>query len=468
MAISKQLVEMMGGEIGVKSEPGVGSTFWFTVCLEKRPESEEADPAANVTLHGLRVLVTDDNLNNRKILHKQLTSWGMEDGMAEDATKALERLRAAAENGEPYELAILDMQMPDMDGVELARTIKDDPTIASTRLMLLSSTGVDIGEERRRAGVETVLTKPVRQSQLYDALATMVGAGAERFAGWTREDVAPASRATAVVETPPFRGHVLLAEDNLVNQRVAMKMLERLGYRVDVAQDGNEAVEAALSHVPYAAVLMDVQMPEMDGYEATKEIRRHEGSERHTPIIAMTANALEGDREKALAAGMDDYISKPVKPEELEAVLVRWVRRDGAPDATGGASGDGPVSQYTTEDEIEAPLDPEVLAGLRELGGAEMVAELAEMFYKDASSHLASLREAIEGDDSQLVHRSAHTLKGSSGNMGAKRMAALCAELESVSASGDLARAPELLERLEEEFGRVRPTLEALLARSQD
>jgi two-component system, sensor histidine kinase and response regulator len=265
--------------------------------------------------------------------------------------------------------------------------------------------------------------------------------------------------------------HVLVAEDNAVNQKAATRMLERLGYRVDLVTTGIKALEA-LSHTTYAAVLMDVQMPEMDGYEATAEIRRHEEREgRRTPIIAMTANAMQGDREKALEAGMDDYVSKPVKPEELDAVLERWIPQPdaeasapkeqtdsaAAPEGGGGGGGGG----------MTDPLDQSVLAGLRELGDQELLAELAELFLEDVPPQLEVLREAIEGGDAPSVERVGHTLKGSCGNMGALRMGTLCAELEEIGHSGELERAPVLFERLEAEFGRVRPALEAEMEGSQ-
>jgi CheY-like chemotaxis protein/HPt (histidine-containing phosphotransfer) domain-containing protein len=252
-----------------------------------------------------------------------------------------------------------------------------------------------------------------------------------------------------------------------VNQKVAVKMLERLGYRADVAASGLEALEA-LSRIPYGAVLMDVQMPGMDGHEATAEIRRREreaaGGGHGTPIIAMTANAMQGDREKALAAGMDDYVPKPVKPEELEAALERWIpqQEEGAPGGTAQAEG-GPVTPEGTEH----PLDRAAMDGLLGLGGPELLSELAETFSGDTRSALSGLREAAMASDARSVERIAHCLKGSSGSMGAQRMSAICAELQDAGASGDLPKVPGLLERLAEEFGRVRAALEDELARSR-
>jgi HPt (histidine-containing phosphotransfer) domain-containing protein len=211
---------------------------------------------------------------------------------------------------------------------------------------------------------------------------------------------------------------------------------------------------------------MDVQMPEMDGYEATAAIREREGAARHTPIIAMTANAMQGDRERALTAGMDDYVPKPVKPEELAEILRRWVPQEApepgtSPVAPGYGASAPDSAPDKAENRIEDPLDPDVLAGLRELGDPDLLSELTEMFFDDASSRLATLHEAVEGDDAQSLEHVAHALKGSSGSMGATRMAAICTELQDAGASGDLSRAPALLEQLEDEFGRVRPALEA-------
>jgi two-component system sensor histidine kinase/response regulator len=459
LAISKQLVELMGGEIGVESESGVGSTFWFEVPFAKGSEGARSAPTRRAELRDLRVLVVDDNETNRKILHHQVTSWGMSSGMSANGQQAMEMLRRAAGSGEPYDLAILDMQMPGMDGMQLARTIKAEPELANTRLIMLTSLGRRLdAKETHRVGIDAYLTKPVRQSRLYDAIATVMSAPEDDMPKNTQ----PATSHGRKKETISSGARILIAEDNPVNQKVAVRMLERLSYQADVAADGLEAVEA-LSRVPYAVVLMDVQMPEMDGYAATAEIRRREeGTERRTPIIAMTANAMEGDQEKAREAGMDDYVSKPVKPEELDEVLKRWIPREGAIDAASVAS-DG--SADPTEN--ETPVDQAVLENLRELGGSEMVSELVEMFFEDASSSLSALREAVEGGDVHSVERIAHTLKGSSGNMGAKRMAGLWSELEEVGASGDLSGVPELLEQLEEEFGRVRPVLEAEVTRGQ-
>lgn len=475
LAISRQLVELMGGEIGMTSEPGVGSVFFFALPLQKQPEGARPAPKPLADLLNLRALIVDDNATNRRILHKQFTSWGIKNGSAEDGPRGLEMLREAAEAGEPYQVAVLDMQMPRMDGMQLALKIKSDPLIAPARLVLLTSMGQrGDSEEARRVGIDAYLTKPARQSELYEAIATVMGMPVQIAAKEEEPEFVTRHflREKRAISSAPL----LVAEDNPVNQKVAVRMLENLGYRVDVAPDGLEALEA-LSRVSYAAVLMDVQMPEMDGYEATAEIRRREGESaldgdaRRTPIIAMTANAMQGDRENALAAGMDDYVSKPVKSEELDEVVKRWVRR-GLPeeppaDESETASSNGSTLQKMPETPLDAKPDTEedildlsVIESLRELGGSELVVELVEIFLDDLPPRIAALREALEEGDAEAVARCAHTLRGSCANMGALRMNQLASELEGAGGSGDLSKVLPLLEQLEEETEHVRVALE--------
>jgi two-component system, sensor histidine kinase and response regulator len=470
LVISKQLVEMMGGEIGVESEPGKGSIFSFTARLQRQPGRAQTTFTPREDLRNLRILIVDDNETNRKILHGQVISWGMKNGQAEGGSKALEMLRAAERRGESYDLAILDLHMPGMDGIELAHSIKEDPSLAATKLILLTSMGLrGEAEQARRVGFAAYLTKPVRQSRLYDAIVTVVGTPAEASPAPSTADTPFADRRRSVQASSlarQQRARVLVAEDNQVNQRVAVRMLERLGYQADVAANGLEATEA-LSRIPYSAVLMDVQMPEMDGYSATRQIRRRESESngRRTPIIAMTANAMQGDREKALDAGMDDYVPKPVQREELAAVLERWVHNSDEDGSTAVEAGEDSNGGGTRGD----PLDRDVLANLRDLqevGEPDLLKELTELFLADVPLQIAVLRKVVEAGDIPSVERIAHTLRGSCGNMGARTMEALCAELEETARSGDLRAAQELISSLEEEFGRARLALEEEVSRN--
>jgi signal transduction histidine kinase/DNA-binding response OmpR family regulator/HPt (histidine-containing phosphotransfer) domain-containing protein len=455
LTISRQLVELMGGEMSVESEPGLGSTFSFQVPIEKQPEGSRPAEEPLSDLAGLRVLIVDDNATNRRVLAKQVAPWATSTRSAEDGPEALRALRAAAQAGEPFDAAVLDMQMPGMDGLELARRIKGDPKISAVRLILLTSTGQrGDGDEAQRLGIEGYLTKPVRQRELRDALATVMGRVEDR------KDVPLVTRNTLREAKVRDRAPVLVAEDNPVNQKVAVRMLESLGYQPDVAANGVEAL-AALARREYAAVLMDVQMPGMDGYEATTAVRDREGAARRTPVIAMTANAIEGEREKALASGMDDYISKPVRVEELDAVLARWVARAEEPEVLAGASEASVRDEFPVTEPDVPVLDGSVIDGLRSLGGEEgIVAELVGMFLEDTPPRLASLREAMQRGDARDVEDFAHALKGSASNMGAALLAEVCARLEAAGISGELADAKDLLPRAEAEFDRVRPVLE--------
>ncbi len=465
LAISKQLVEMMDGEISVESESGVGSTFSFVVPLEKQWGERRPPPTPRDNLRGLRILIVDDNETNRRILYKQLSSWRMTSVLAQSGSQALETLRTTTSENEPYDLAILDMQMPEMDGLQLARAIKEDPAISSTRLVLLTSMGRrGDGEEVRGTGIEAYLTKPVRQAQLYDMLSTVLGS--EEAEAESSGDNRPLVTAHTLKEAEGrTRARLLLAEDNEVNQKVAVRTLEKLGYRVDLADNGEEAVEA-VSRTDYAAIVMDVQMPEMDGYEATAEIRRREeeGGDKRIPIIAMTANALQGDREKALEAGMDDYIAKPVKAGDLGEVLERWISEKSEP--TTPETGD---SNMHAED--EDGLDPTILESLRELqepGEPDILSELTGLFLKDAAEQIETLRKAAEAKDAPFVYRVSHTLKGSSGTIGARGMSRVCQQLEETGKSGDMNGAGGLLDRLETEFYRTRSTFEEYKLVSQE
>jgi signal transduction histidine kinase/DNA-binding response OmpR family regulator len=334
LSISKQLVELMGGKMGVESKVGEGSRFWFSLPLPVDLTPPDTAPI-NMDMTGVRVLSVDDNPTNLFVLHEQLNSWGLRNDSSSSAEDALNLLRAAQSVGDPYQIAILDRQMPTMDGEELARTIKADAELKNTVLVLLSSIGVRGDAARmKEAGFSAYLTKPARESQLLNTLVTVWGnrKGVPSAQFVTRHSVAdgPATIFPAEPTGPIFRARVLIVEDNAVNQMVAARLLEKLGCRVDVAANGREAVEmVGLLH--YDAIFMDCQMPEMDGFEATQEIRRREGSSIHLPIIAMTANAMRGDRERCLDAGMDDYVSKPMRKEDLTEALKRHIPKNVKP-----------------------------------------------------------------------------------------------------------------------------------------
>ena len=326
LAICKQLVDLMGGAIHVESAVARGSQFWFTLplSLSPQPAVEEAEETAD--LAGLRVLIVDDNEVNRRVVHEQISGWHMRNGSYATAEEALDAIRAAKESGDPYHFVLADFQMPGMDGATLAAAIRMDPEIRDVVIVLLTSIG-DWREVRALEGacVDACLVKPIRQSQLFNMLAN---AWAKRQ---RRNPRPPRPAATASVAAK-FAGptlHVLVAEDNVVNQKVAVRMLERLGIRADVAANGREAVEMQRL-VHYDVIFMDCQMPEMTGYEAAAAIRLMEGAERQIAIVAMTAEALDGCRERCLEAGMDDFITKPVKMETLVDALKKWVAAETA------------------------------------------------------------------------------------------------------------------------------------------
>ena len=348
LAICKELVTLMGGEIGVRSRPGEGSAFWFKVPLPLDQEPVAA-PVSDVELRGIRVLVVDDDATNRRVLHEQLTAWGMRPEDCASGIDALAAMRQAASQGAPFGLAVLDHQMPGMDGETLGRLIKQAPELQDTVLVMLTSLGQRGDAARlKQAGFAAYLTKPAKQSLLFDALA---GAWAARQAGGkaplvTRHSVQEAATAARGdgAGAPLFHARVLLVEDNAVNQKVATRMLERLGCRVDKAGNGKEAVEM-VETLPYDLIFMDCHMPEMDGYDATREIRRRENGRQRRIIVAMTANALKGDREKCLAAGMDDYVSKPILKDALISTLGRYAAKTRVTETAGVAAETEPMKR---------------------------------------------------------------------------------------------------------------------------
>ena len=448
LAISRQLVALMGGEIALDSHPGRGSTFAVTVRLSKQP-ADRTSPPPRRNLTGLRVLIVDDNATNRTILEHQTASWGMPNATAENGRQALEMLRGAQAGGDPYQVVLVDMEMPEMDGLQLAERIRSEPALAAVRLVLLTSSGVrGSAESARQAGLSAYLTKPVRQTQLYDCLTSVMTEAAETGRIITRH--------TITEDRSRQRPRLLVADDNPVNQKVAVAMLARIGYRTDAVSNGAEAVEAH-SLMRYGAILMDCQMPEMDGFEATTEIRRREGSSSHVPIIALTAAAMKADRERCLEVGMDDYIAKPARLEHLAAVLARWVDQTPAESPPEAA----PIPEETSELDV---LDGPQIDELRDvMGGDEPdpYVGLADLFLEQLDLGLATLRRTAERGDAASLAREAHGLKGAAGNVGAPALRALFLEIEGIGKAGKIP-GREVLAQLNIQGERYRGAVAAL------
>jgi len=326
LAISSQLVELMGGQIGVKSEPHGGSTFWFTAKFGKQPAAEALSLDAHSRLKGVRILVVDPNLVSAHIVCDHLVAWGMRYQAVASSTEAIEALKGALAEGDPYETVLIDLQPSKIEGLALGRALKADPQFARVRLLGMYSVGCRPDEGRLiAAGFKTALVKPIRQSQLFNSLNVLLASTRTDGPALARKHSPTAHEITSRVP-PQIRAalKLLLVEDDPVNQQVALRMIQRLGFQAHMVSNGHQALEE-LARASYDIILMDCQMPQMDGYAATHEIRRREGSARHTTIVGLTAHALNGDREECLMSGMDDYVSKPVSLEELAAILEKWI-----------------------------------------------------------------------------------------------------------------------------------------------
>jgi two-component system, sensor histidine kinase and response regulator len=431
LALCKELVTGMGGEIGLESSPGTGSTFWFTA---KFAPTESLAPAVTIKgdLRDVRVLLVDDNATSRKILHYQVSSWGMRASEASSGPHSLTVLRRGAAGGDPFAVVILDTHMQERTGLQIMELIRADPAIAGAKIVLLTSLEPTEVDEAVRGEVDAFITKPVKQSQLFETLCAVTAITAE-----TPETSSSDPQPEPLVATQRLR--ILLVEDNEVNQRVALYQLRMLDHHVDVAANGIEALKL-FDKDQYDAVLMDIHMPEMDGYTATAEMRRREGQGKHTPIIAMTANALPEDREKCLAAGMDDHLAKPVQAHALRLVLER------------SAAGIKPAKIESLPPAID--LQPLINAGM-----GDIVPQLIEIFLQTAPRDIEKAAAALRNSDATDLENAAHKLKGSSSNLGAARLRDLCQRLEKLGRDGPLQDAPELVAAVEAEFGRVRTEL---------
>ncbi|WP_426211637.1 response regulator [Massilia sp. TWP1-3-3] len=470
LAISRQLVELMGGTIGVDNAPTQGSIFWFTVSFDKRRVESDEPGTSLKAIEGLRVLIVDEQQDSREVLEKQLTGWQVASDSALSALDAVERLVAAATAGKPYDVAIIDMDLQRTSGLSLASVIKGLPVTSATRILLVSDNRLAADPvQRREAGVAYQLIKPARAGDLFECIMT-------RPRGKRLEAPVAVDSGAAPRHNAPDAGsglkparvrRVLLAEDNPVNVEVAKAMLDSLGLAVHCARNGEEALQAARAG-GYDIVLMDCQMPVMDGFAATAEIRRHEqaaGRARTLPIIAITANALQGDREACLAAGMDDYLSKPFSQQQLAAVIGRWIGM--------------PIAASVHHDDEMPVLPPEVraviqrdvinrhaLANIRALSrerGDALVQKVIAAYVDDTPAHLQTLRRAIAGQDAGSVRKVAHSLKSSSANVGAETLAQMCKEMETLGRADTTEGAAVILINMEQEFQAVRHSLSAIL-----
>jgi CheY-like chemotaxis protein/HPt (histidine-containing phosphotransfer) domain-containing protein len=435
---------------------GRGSKFWFTVRFDATAGPGRLPPARSTDVAGLPVLVVDDNSTNRECLGQTLQAWGVRTALASNGAEALEAMRAKSQSAEPFALAIVDYHMPEMDGLELATAIAADPAISPCRLVMLTSGWNEDRAMASVAGIDAFLAKPVPQSALHDCVAAT---GAFAAAG---SSAGPSNRSKPAPATAGASLRILVVEDNLVNQQVAGRLLERLGHHVDIATNGQEAIKA-MTRTRYGAVFMDCHMPVMDGYEATRAIRTLEGPERHTPIVAMTGSAIVGDRDRCLDAGMDDYLAKPVRLADLASILGQWTEGSGVTRPDGGS----PQSPAPTAP-VEASdiLDSEIVAGLHELD-AEGVAGVVETYLADSGTRLGAIRRGVREADRALMAESCHSLQGSSANLGASTLADLCRQLKLAADSNDLATASETLRQLEAEFDRVAPALTAMFPKGR-
>jgi PAS domain S-box-containing protein len=450
LAISRQLAEKMGGEIGVESALGKGSEFWFTAVLDQRDKGIKINTGPLAELIGVKALIVDDNATNREILSRRLHSWGMRPAEAEAGPRAIQILSKALDEGDPFRLAVIDMQMPDMDGEALGRAIQADPRLSGTRMVMLTSLGVR-GDVKRFAelGFSGYLTKPARHQELRGVLSLSL---AEKEKNRPRPIT---TRHTVLESLNLFAGNkarILLAEDNRINQQVALGILKKLGLSADAVADGQEVLHA-LERLPYDLVLMDVQMPVMGGYEATRNIRDPESRvlDHDIPVIAMTANAMAGDREKCLEAGMNGYVPKPVDPLTLAKELEKWlIKGPGSLTVTGG---DPPSGGFTGIFNREEFLE-------RVLGDEDLAETIMAEFLADMPAQIKTMRSYIEQNKSEQAGAQAHKIKGAAGNLSATALRDISRLMEEAAKATDLETLNQLMPQLENCFNELKTVME--------
>ena len=450
LAISKHLAELMGGTIGVHSDAGQGSEFWFTARLEKQAQGTPVETPACAHLRDVRVLIVDDNATHREILTTRLASWGMRPTGAPDGTTALQTLYQALDWADPFQLILIDMQMPGMDGATLGRVIRADARLAGIRMGILTTLGAaDHARYFEEIGFAAYLTKPICHQDLRTILSGVLE---------EPDETVPKPRPIVMRRTPremlnPFQDRkwrVLVAEDNITNQQVALNILRKLGLHADAVANGEETLKA-LETIPYDLVLMDVQMPEMDGFEASRHIRNPQSAvlNHQVTIIAMTANAMHGDRDKCLEAGMDDYVSKPVSPRSLSAVLDKWLTKE-RKTRVQEVSGQGNTSSPMTHNSPEI-FDRAVFLA-RMMDDEALVRAVSVGFIQDIPLQIAALKRFLAAGDATGAERQAHTIKGASANVSGERPREAAYQIEQAARAGDLPAAAGSLPELEAQF----------------
>jgi two-component system, sensor histidine kinase and response regulator len=445
LAIVKQLTHLMGGEVGIASSSDRGSTFWFTAKLERGAESFPL-PSDSQDLTGAHILIVDDHPANRQILDAHLRRWGATVTIADSGAAAMILLRQAVQLGSPVDIALLDIHMPGMDGMALAKAITSEPAFQPITLVALSSVDGLFEETGTEAKLfHTWVRKPIREALLKNCL-TRIRMGILLTSSSERAEAQP--------EAIPLKARILLTEDNPVNREVTIGMVDLLQCAVTLAATGREAVEAA-TQTAFDLILMDCQMPEMDGFTATTTIRRQEadrGTRRHVPIIALTANAMEGDRARCLAAGMDDYLAKPFTLTQLKAVLTRWLTLDPVPTSPSDVPAEVPDPPADALSQtIPAGVDRSAWAAIEAVqrpGHPDLLSRVLATYLQDSRLLVEQIRSAVQSHDAVTLHRAAHRLKSSSAQLGALATATHCKDLESLGRLAQLERAEELLTQL--------------------